>query len=366
MENIKVCVYAICKNEEKFIDRWMASVSEADYVAVLDTGSTDNSLEKLKSYPAIVKQELIVPWRFDTARNKALSLVPDDASICVSVDMDEVLLPGWHEKLISAWTDDTTAAQCRFVWHFNEDGSEGGVFWPIRIHHKSDYTWTHSIHEVLNFTGDRPQKVISIPDIQFNHLPDVTKSRDYLSLLKNAVNEDPHNARDLFYLGREYLYHREWQPCIQTLNTYLTLSKWNEERCAAYRFIAKAYIGLKQNRDAVSALKKAVQEAPYIRESFIDLAAIYYAQKDWQKTAYYIDKSLKIPMPSHGFINEGYAWDATPYDYGSIAHFHLRHYELSLAYATKCLEYSPEDTRFADNVKFIQNFIISRYLDRID
>jgi len=34
----KVYVYAICKNEEKFIDRWMDSVSEADKVYVLDTG----------------------------------------------------------------------------------------------------------------------------------------------------------------------------------------------------------------------------------------------------------------------------------------------------------------------------------------
>ncbi len=46
---MKICVYAICKNEEKFIDRYMDSMSEADKVFVLDTGSVDASVEKLKN-----------------------------------------------------------------------------------------------------------------------------------------------------------------------------------------------------------------------------------------------------------------------------------------------------------------------------
>ena len=45
---MKVCVYAICKNESKFLDRWLDSVlNEADYVCVLDTGSTDDTYERL-------------------------------------------------------------------------------------------------------------------------------------------------------------------------------------------------------------------------------------------------------------------------------------------------------------------------------
>ena len=42
MNNYKVCVYAICKNEEKFIEKWYNSIKEADYICVLDTGSNDN------------------------------------------------------------------------------------------------------------------------------------------------------------------------------------------------------------------------------------------------------------------------------------------------------------------------------------
>ena len=73
----KVCVYAICKNEEKFVDRWYDSMKEADQIFVLDTGSTDNTVNKLKKLGVNVKQEIIDPWRFDVARNESLDMVPD-------------------------------------------------------------------------------------------------------------------------------------------------------------------------------------------------------------------------------------------------------------------------------------------------
>ena len=48
MGKYKVCVYAISKNEEKFVDRWVDSMCEADEIYVLDTGSTDKTIKKLK------------------------------------------------------------------------------------------------------------------------------------------------------------------------------------------------------------------------------------------------------------------------------------------------------------------------------
>ena len=59
MKKYKVCVYAICKNEEKFINRWVESMKEADEIYVLDTGSTDNSRKLLKKLGVNVKKKVI-------------------------------------------------------------------------------------------------------------------------------------------------------------------------------------------------------------------------------------------------------------------------------------------------------------------
>jgi glycosyltransferase involved in cell wall biosynthesis len=80
----KVCAYAICKNEEKFVDRWMDSVQEADCVIVADTGSTDNTIEKLRERGATVYSYKIDPFRFDYSRNYCMQFIPDDVDVCVS------------------------------------------------------------------------------------------------------------------------------------------------------------------------------------------------------------------------------------------------------------------------------------------
>ena len=101
----KICVYTICKNESQFVERWYKSMSEADAVVVLDTGSTDDTVEKLKKLGATVEQKIIDPWRFDVARNESMKLIPDDCNILVCTDLDEVLEPGWAKALRERWID---------------------------------------------------------------------------------------------------------------------------------------------------------------------------------------------------------------------------------------------------------------------
>ena len=101
MTDKKICVYAICKNESEWINRWLDNMSEADYIVVLDTGSTDGSFELLKEDPRVtrVEQKVINPWRFDVARNESMKLIPDDAEICVCTDFDEIFEKGWWNVL---------------------------------------------------------------------------------------------------------------------------------------------------------------------------------------------------------------------------------------------------------------------------
>ena len=83
---MKIYIYAIAKNEKKFAERFMRSCAGADGVVVLDTGSTDGTPDALRALGAEVSVAELIPWRFDRARNFALSLVPADADVCVALD----------------------------------------------------------------------------------------------------------------------------------------------------------------------------------------------------------------------------------------------------------------------------------------
>ena len=78
-------------------------MQEADQVVVLDTGSTDETPALLRRRGALVYEETISPWRFDTARNRSLELVDEDADLCVCTDLDEPFRPGWRSALEQVW-----------------------------------------------------------------------------------------------------------------------------------------------------------------------------------------------------------------------------------------------------------------------
>ena len=92
----------------------MDSMSEADDICVLDTGSTDDTVEKLRARGAHVEQKVISPWRFDVARSESLKLIPKDADICCCIDLDEQFRSGWREKLERARHVPATATRGAF------------------------------------------------------------------------------------------------------------------------------------------------------------------------------------------------------------------------------------------------------------
>ena len=186
---MNIAVYAISKNESKFADAWVDSMSEADSIYVLDTGSEDDTVERFRTRGVTVGTAQIRPWRFDTARNLALEMVPADVDICVSTDIDEVFRPGWRAALEQAWTPGVQQANFRYTWNFNPDGSEGFVFWREKIHARHGFTWVNPVHEVLSYLGPGRPKVIFVQGVQLDHHADVSKSRaQYLPLLELSQN----------------------------------------------------------------------------------------------------------------------------------------------------------------------------------
>lgn len=364
MPKYRICVYAICKNEEQFAKQWAASMSEADEIVVLDTGSTDNTVDILKKSGVKVYQKVIKPWRFDNARNYSLELVDDDVDICVCTDLDERFEKGWREKLEKAWMPDTRRARYRYTWNFNEDGSEGCVFWIDKIHSRKGFVWENPVHEVLSFKEKGLCNTVFVDGMQLNHYADASKSRaQYLPLLELAVDENPNNDRNVHYLGREYMFNGMWDKCIETLTHHISMPEavWKEERCASMRFIARAYIA-KGDRDSARLwYYKAVAEAPYLREPYVELASMLYEDKDWYGVLYFINQALQIKDRPKTYINDASAWGSQPYDLASLGYYYTGDYKNALEMVDKAIQLSPLDKRLSKNKDFILEKINENY-----
>lgn len=356
MNRYKICVYAICKNEERFVDRWMDAVSEADLVVVTDTGSTDQTVERLRQRGAVVYEEVISPWRFDTARNLAMDHIPEDVDICVSNDLDEIFEAGWRQKLESAWQPHYTRARYLFTWSYNADGTPAKQFSMEKIHRRHNFRWVHPVHEVLEYDGAERDETVWVNGMVLNHHPDLSKPRaQYLPLLELSAQENPQDDRTIFWLGREYMYHGLHDPCIATLKRHLELPSacWDEERSASMRFIAKSYQSKGDMRQARIWLYRAIAECPHVREPYLYLARLGYLENDWPLVYFATQKALAITEKTGSYLVEPESWGYSLYDLGAICTYRLGLFQKSLEYAETACKMEPENQRLKKNLELI-------------
>ena len=354
----KICVYAIAKNEEKFVERWVNSMKEADEIYVLDTGSSDNTVKKLQEKGVHVAVKEIKPSRFDVARNMSLALVPKDCDICVCTDLDEVFEEGWRAKLEEKWCEGTNRARYNYNWSLDDNNKPIVNFYIEKIHSRNDYKWTHPVHEILTYMGNEIERFIIVENMTLNHYPDSSKSRgSYLPLLELSVKEDPEDDRNMHYLGREYMYYNKWNECIDTLIKHLKLKSatWKDERAASMRFIARSYKNLGRFDEARMWLDKAIEEAPYLRDPYVERALLEYQLENFEAVEKYCLEALKIDRHEKTYINEPFSWDHTVYDLLSISCFYSNKLKEALYYSNKALEMSPQDERLLENNKIIKN-----------
>jgi glycosyltransferase involved in cell wall biosynthesis len=349
-EKLKTAIYTIALNELQFVERWVNSVREADYLIVADTGSTDGTAKALEDLGVNVFSIAVKPWRFDIARNTALSLIPSDADVCVSMDMDEMMAPGWRQALEKAWQPGTTRLRYTYVWSFDSHDQPVSSFFGDKCHSRHNYTWRRPVHETVFATGD--ETIVTAPDVVMWHKQDSTKSRgQYLPLLEISHREDPNCHQTLFWLAREYAYHNQHESAVSHFRKYLNFEgTWHEERSEAQRWLSKLL-----PHEKLFWLRSAAATAPNKREPWIDLADHWYHLSDWLQCLAAVEHAISITQTSGSYLDTRESWGAKPWDLGSIAAWNVGLKHKSLQYALQAHSSDPSDQRIFNNLKVIQS-----------
>lgn len=207
--HLSVCL--IVKNEERFLGQCLASVEGlADQIVVVDTGSTDRSVEIAKHYKAEVHS---FAWcdDFSAARNAALEHARGDWILML--DADEELPPDQHESLRKLLRN-ASVISWRLPLQDVGREAEGSSYVPRLYRNAPAVFYIGRVHEQV-FTSLEVRREewgleTRLGDAMLRHhgyTKELTSERDKvarnLRLLEMAVNELPQEANLLMNLGLE-------------------------------------------------------------------------------------------------------------------------------------------------------------------
>lgn len=335
------------------MDRFVDSCAGADGIFVLDTGSADDTVAKLKARGVTVNQEAMPEFRFDVARNKSLEFVPADKSVCLCMDLDEVLAPNWRQSIESAWDDDVNRGSYRYVWKHRPEV----VYNHNRLHCRHGFEWRGPTHEALVSLCEERLKFI--PHLQIDHFPDESKPRpDDTKLLTLWVEQEPSNPRAVHYLAREHFFKGRFKEAEDGFTWHLHLHlSFPAERMWSMRYLAVIAGSRGDQAQRIEWLRKATAECPDRREAWVDLAKACYDTVDTLGCFYAAGRALRIKERDYSYFTENYAWSELPHDLFSVSAFYIGAKELALDHAVIAHQMRPDDPRLESNIRRIKESV---------
>ncbi len=281
---MKVTLYAIAKNEEKNLEKFLKNAEKFDDVVVVDTGSTDNTVQLLKDAGIKVYEHPQTREEFDfsVARNQALTYVETDWAFALDFneDVDE-----FHSEGFGVIADEfTTFRHLRFDDNGTDEPVQSNEV-HTRFHRTKNYTWVNAVHEVPNFipTEEYPTEVgvdTTIKIIKKIHKT-IDKELFYFSICEREYKKDPTNWYWIWFIFNHYFYVGNYQKALEYGQEYLNVSKPYFDTFRIIVFI-KCSICLIQLQDVAKSANysfHAVSEAmnmgePYLSQAFIHLNEI--------------------------------------------------------------------------------------------
>lgn len=292
---MRLCVYAIMRDEANQIAEWAETTGDADTRFVLDTGSTDGTTDELLLHGIGFLDAVLDPFRFDDARNMALALAPA-ADLYLRLDADERLPADWRQIIDEHYHPEIERYRYRVR---NTDG----IWRQITrddLHARPGFRWKYPTHEVL--VGPPPRADIplvvehtSLPAARSHHLTN-------LSVLRAARLEYPGDHRMAFYYARECWYQGRWDDCRDAMVQFLDLPHgWDAERCEAYRILAAI------DDDPERWMWKAVGECPARREPWVDLCRFAVSVGERERAQFLFQEALARPREDL-YTTDARAW----------------------------------------------------------
>jgi glycosyltransferase involved in cell wall biosynthesis len=277
-----VCLNMIVKNEEKIIERLLASVDPfIDSYCICDTGSTDYTIDVIETFfrsknkPGKVVQE---PFK-DFGYNRTFAL-----NACTDMDRADYILLLDADMIFSvdpALTPrDFRTMLLKADVHYIFQGTNAFYYKNTRIvRNCMGCTYWGVTHEYVNCPPNTIYNQIEKSSVFIRDIGDGGSKADKfdrdIRLLKQGLVDLPNNDRYTFYLANSLRDFGKTEEAIETYRKRIEIGGWIEEVWYSYFSIGNCYKRLGDMANAIHAWMDGYQHYPERLEGLFEIIHYY-------------------------------------------------------------------------------------------
>jgi len=369
----RVGCHLIMKNEELDLDRALSSMKGCwDTLCIVDTGSTDKSIEIAKSHGAFVKED---SWYDDFGRSRNTSLdflyeTDPNLDWVMWFDCDDVLMSPQdvtrYREILDQYLDNPNVECINMPYIYSHSSNEIGnqslpefKYYRLRAFKKGTARWTARIHEYLESNAG---KHIAPADVTFHHFrrgTGVANTARNLRILRKVYDDakPEEKARYAFYLGKECTYNGLHEEAIEHFKFYLPISNFPAEKIRALYELANCYKVLGKIEDAKRWAFEAIIADQRYPDPYVLMSQIAYEQKDWKMCINWAQIAPNLDRAETYFFDYMPMSTWLPQDYMQAAYYYLGQPEKAKEALDKCLFYKPHERRYLHNWALFHNDI---------
>jgi len=345
---ITLSLAMIVKNEEKVLARCLDSIAHiVDEIIIVDTGSTDKTVEIAKEYTTNVNY---FEWidDFSAARNYAFSKATCD--YIMWLDADDYLEESEQEKLLAlkeTFDPNIDVAIMKYNLAFDDFGNVTLSNYRERIlKRERNFQWEEPVHECITPSGN-----IQRYEIAVTHGEKVrTHSRRNIDIYEKQTKL---SARGTFYYARELHTHNRLEDAITQFEKFLNSGQgWKEDNITACFDLFSICISLDQKQRGLAYLFQTfLYDFPRARYC-CKIGEYFMDQKDYRLAVYWYE--LALSPNSHyeaGFFQKDFC-DFIPHIQLCVCYDRLKQHERAYQHHLKSQELKPDHA----GVKFNANY----------
>ena len=357
MKNFTISCCFIVKNEEENLGKILEAVDKfADEIVVVDTGSTDKTIEIAKNFTDKVFD---FEWKDDFAAARNFSFSKASCDYIMWLDADDYIFPKDIKKIneLKVSGKEFDVAYFQYVSGFDKNFKPTFMFERERLVKRTGgFFWEGVVHEVITPHGKVIRENIKI----YHFKSDKPRGDRNLRIYQKKVDRGEElSPRERFYYARELYYNALYEKAIDEFYKFLDDKYgWKENKIEACLNMSYCYQAVGEKENALDILFHSFCYDLPRAEILCEIGKIYF-DMDSEKSIYYYElvSKCKCDTTTGGFVINN-CYDFLPYLQLCVLYYKLGDIKKSYYYHKKAKKIKKDHPSVIYNDKLFQKINI--------